>query len=391
MNGRDCSVWISSQKENTINESISSPHLADPSCAPNITAHHWNTLVWARHIGCIHAYTPQAKVEYQVRSVGCPPISILIFLGHPGGEDHILSPLGQLWKHLSCHSIHHINSVLPDWRTRGGWGGHKLCLTRHPTLPAWHRAGIFRDEGIGGLRPGWRAARAQPSDWGICWHSSSAPSHMLWLHTSVEHTSAESMAHFTQSTTIDLYQQHMKDNTLHYRLHMSFYTCGGNGWGALHCGLWLFTHVVQSQHLSHLRDHPVWLSLCCGKFVLTLLYALDMHEKIQIEDEATEHASSNITKQIQYEQHNINEVWGNVYWTGQGGKKTHTWTFTRTHQEAPKHQLQHHRGFNVNQGQYLLHLQYTHERLRTCTWDTWQGRCEGIEGKSEGRIGLVSL
>lgn len=42
------------------------------------------------------------------------------FLWHPDRGDHTSYPFGVLRNHLPCNSIHHLNSVLPDRRTKGG-------------------------------------------------------------------------------------------------------------------------------------------------------------------------------------------------------------------------------------------------------------------------------
>lgn len=147
----------------------------DLSCAPNVT------LSGLSQIHQVHpAVQPSDKgwapsMVLWLPSNLHPPLSRAPRQGRP-----YFIPLGWLCKRLSCHSIHHINSVLPDWRTKRGvinraWLDAPPCPSLAPSRDSLGSVGW--DEGIGGPRPGWRAARAEPSDWGICWHSSGAPSH----------------------------------------------------------------------------------------------------------------------------------------------------------------------------------------------------------------------
>lgn len=174
---------------------------ADPSCAPNITHHHLNTL-WLEPDTKVHPAVHwsgkglSTKYGLPLPSSLHPPCSQAPWQGQP-----YFIPLGWLCERLPCHSIHHFNSALHDWRTEGVINRAWLVAL---TLPVWHRAGIFGDEGIGGLRLGWRAARAE-----CLWHSSGTPSHtnthaavayasgVQGVHANAERIGAP-QAHFTQ-------------------------------------------------------------------------------------------------------------------------------------------------------------------------------------------------
>lgn len=139
----------------------------------------------------------------------------------------------------------------------------------------------------------WRAAAraegrpgAEPSDWGICWHSSS---------TSITHNHTcfggrrvsgalggacqwrrhgASQPHFTQLRNRPSLAAREGQNII------------GFVWLSTRVGLMdevLSIAVIgfsllcsmSSQQLKHLHVHSAWLSICCGNFVLTLFYTLE--------------------------------------------------------------------------------------------------------------------
>lgn len=224
---------------------------ADPSCALNIIHYHLNTL-WLEPGTLSAPNRPliRRKVKRQVWFFGCPPICILLVAGHPGRDGHILSPLGDFVSACLATPFITLTVFCPI-------GGRREVINRAwlvaLTLPARHWARIFGDEGIGGLRLDWRAARAEPCGIEEYAGTAAAPSHthtrvLLW-HTSVKHRGCLPMqnAWHTTGSLYSVTQWTFTSSTwrtMHYRLYIAFYTCGGNGLEALHCSYWFFTLML---------------------------------------------------------------------------------------------------------------------------------------------------
>lgn len=104
---------------------------ADPSCAPNITPHHLNTLWLEPDTSGAASRSP---IRQRLSTKYGPLVALQSpsspFSGNPGRGGHILSPLGDCGS--ACFATPSITLTLTCSARLEDEGGHKPCLTRCP-------------------------------------------------------------------------------------------------------------------------------------------------------------------------------------------------------------------------------------------------------------------